>query len=151
MGLVSRILVGTYRYLRYGKQIGHVAKNGTKVYGRAGATTAINAEGKIVRTTQKAKTSEYQYRTKAQNYLPFGKVQRSETSVIRDGKNWQSTFRHSDSKTVPGGTDMVSANRYPDGTTHVTTDRAVLRNGHPINHRTESRFDKDGNLIDFTM
>lgn len=51
MGLIGRLITSVYRYVRYGRQIGKTAANGTKLYGRGKINrTAIDAHGNVTRT-----------------------------------------------------------------------------------------------------
>ena len=75
MGLIGKVVTRLYRYIRYGRQIGKTAVNGTKVYGRGKINrTAINAEGKVTRTIRNEGydgLSHTQY-TKVTDYYPNG-------------------------------------------------------------------------------
>ena len=90
MGFFSKMIVGAYRYIRYGKQLGKTAKNGTKVYKRAGKTTAIDNSGNIKRTTQKKRFNKYTSETTAIDYLPFDQQRVGVSRVTRDGNTFSS-------------------------------------------------------------
>lgn len=88
MGLISGIAKAAksaYRYIRYGKQIGKTAKNGTKVYKRGGTTTGVDANGKVIHRAKTFKKDKYVTQTNIHKPLPFDWSKNIE--ITRDYEN----------------------------------------------------------------
>ena len=94
MGIIGKIVTSAYRYIRYGRQIGKTAVNGTKVYGRGKINrTAIDAEGRVTRTIRNTGSDKYTQRTQVTDHYANGtsRVANIRKSSDADGINkWYS-------------------------------------------------------------
>jgi len=88
MGLfsgIAKIAKSAYRYVRYGKQVGKTAKNGTKVYKRGGTTTGVDANGKVIHQAKTFKKDKYTTETHIHKPLPFDGSKN--TRIVKDYEN----------------------------------------------------------------
>ena len=87
------VLKSIGRYIRFGKQIGKTAKNGTKVYKRGKSLTGVDKDGNVIRTVKKFKSGENQITTVTKTPIPFESngrqiVTESKLTQTRDGTSY---------------------------------------------------------------
>lgn len=74
MGLVSgisKVAKAAYCFVRYGKQVGKTAKNGSKVFKRSGILTGVSKDGKLLGQVKMVKTGTNQVTHYTKHPIPY--------------------------------------------------------------------------------
>ncbi len=117
MGLLSgigKIVKSGYRYIKYGKQVGKTANNGSKVYKRGGTLTGVNKNGEVIGQVKKVKTGKYQETHYTKRPIPFAhyadKYKRTELRITqsKSGTDYLKANRTSTQNLDKGDADWVS-------------------------------------------
>lgn len=90
MGIGSVLAKGAksaYRFIRYGKQVGKTAKNGSAVYKKGGVTTGLSKDGKVIRQIQTRQTGKNTTETVSKTPIPFSEDYRYSRRITTNTKN----------------------------------------------------------------
>ena len=104
------IVTSVYRYVRYGRQIGNVHANGSRLYSGSyfrksgGTKTLVSYKGDVLRTISKRRTGPYSFQVEDVERIP-----RSNKALVRS-----SDYSNEDSLRFIAQ-DMFIGEKYPNG------------------------------------